>query len=170
MGHFATDNNLTPAKHYFCGFFASEVLKSVNFLKKVKIICKKFGKYKIPPYLCTIKQTQSINKQNLQLWHFTFQKQIQPLLTLAALTPATLSYHAVTTPAKKLSRFWLPCHLIATFVSFNTTQTKRQRKDLNNHLAFNTFLVQVTPKVTVTCTFPFLLWINIFLTILIFLS
>ena len=48
-----------PAKHYFCGFFACEVLKSVNFLKKVKIICKKFAGYKKPPYLCIVLGTQT---------------------------------------------------------------------------------------------------------------
>ena len=65
MELFVVDSNLTPAKTYFCGFFASEVLKSVNFSKKMKIICKKFGKYKIPPYLCTKKSNKYLNKQNL---------------------------------------------------------------------------------------------------------
>ncbi len=75
MELFVVDSNLTPAKTYFCGFFASEVLKSVNFSKKVKIICKKFGKYKIPPYLCTIKQTHTNNLNKKQKFTtMNFQK------------------------------------------------------------------------------------------------
>ena len=35
------------------------------FEKKVKIICEKFGKYKIPPYLCIKKSNKKHSQQNL---------------------------------------------------------------------------------------------------------
>ena len=126
----------------------------------MKIICKKFFSSKNTLYLCIVlgTQTKILTKKTFLPCNITSQKQKQHL-TQPTPTHQTLLYHAVTIPAKKPKRFWIPCRLIATFVLFNTTQTKCQRKDLNNHLAFNTFLVQVTPKVTVTCTFPFLLWI-----------
>ena len=41
----------------------------------MKIICEKFGKYKIPPYLCTIKQTHTNNLNKKQKFTtMNFQK------------------------------------------------------------------------------------------------